>query len=265
MQAPVFIDIRGGTSTVVDATASGRQEGSTPATGLIDHVTGGERVVILAGGFGSGKTEIAANLALFWAATGQDVILVDADNVSPLFRSRELAQELSEGGVRLVAPPEAMITADLPVFSAEVYGALQSRDKKVVLDVGGNDWGARILGSLKDQLDRSGYRGLYVINSRRPFSSTLDEIERGFSEISASARISFQGLVSNTNLGENTAMDDVLKGHRLVQRASQALGLPVVSLVVNQRLAEEVLGLDSLVEPGPVFVIERRMLAPWER
>jgi len=71
--------------------------------------------------------------------------------------------------------------------------------------------------------------------------------------------------VSNTNLGENTAMDDVLKGHRLVQRASQALGLPVVSLVVNQRLAEEVLGLDSLVEPGPVFVIERRMLAPWER
>ncbi|NLG26180.1 MAG: MinD/ParA family protein, partial [Clostridiales bacterium] len=47
------------------------------------------RIQVLAGHYGSGKTEIALNLALKLRALGREVALVDLDIVNPFFRSAE--------------------------------------------------------------------------------------------------------------------------------------------------------------------------------
>ena len=47
------------------------------------------RISIITGHYGTGKTELAVNLALALAAEGQRVMLADLDIVNPYFRSRE--------------------------------------------------------------------------------------------------------------------------------------------------------------------------------
>ena len=47
------------------------------------------RISIITGHYGTGKTELAVNLALALAAEGSSVMLADLDIVNPYFRSRE--------------------------------------------------------------------------------------------------------------------------------------------------------------------------------
>ena len=54
-------------------------------------------MTIYAGGFGSGKSELALNHAMQMAAISSDVILADLDLVNPYFASRDLYDALSCG------------------------------------------------------------------------------------------------------------------------------------------------------------------------
>ena len=59
-----------------------------------------KRFIILTGNYGSGKTELALNLAFYYANAGFRTTLVDLDIVNPYFRSGEKAQEMREAGIR---------------------------------------------------------------------------------------------------------------------------------------------------------------------
>ncbi|MDH7480255.1 MAG: hypothetical protein QHH02_09610, partial [Syntrophomonadaceae bacterium] len=116
------------------------------------------KVTILTGHFGSGKTEIAINYALRLKAeggAGQEVALVDLDLVNPYFRSREARRVVEEGGVRMVIPPAEVLQTDLPVIPAAVFSVLdeaRNGNWQVVIDLGGDDQGALVLGQLRPQL-----------------------------------------------------------------------------------------------------------------
>ena len=57
------------------------------------------RVSIVTGHYGTGKTELAVNLALALAAEGRRVMLADLDIVNPYFRSRERRPQLEAAGI----------------------------------------------------------------------------------------------------------------------------------------------------------------------
>ena len=67
------------------------------------------RYLVLTGNYGSGKTELALNLALKYAQTCKTT-LVDLDIVNPYFRSGEKAEEMQQAGVRMLMPTYAMTT-----------------------------------------------------------------------------------------------------------------------------------------------------------
>ena len=55
-----------------------------------------EKIKVICGHFGSGKTEISLAKALEMAHQGEKVSLVDLDNVNPYFRSKDSLEELNK-------------------------------------------------------------------------------------------------------------------------------------------------------------------------
>ena len=78
-----------------------------------------KRLQVFIGNYGSGKTEIAINMALD-ASRQNCVILVDLDVVNPYFRSSEKRDLLEQNNITVISPPYAMSTVDMPVISAQV-------------------------------------------------------------------------------------------------------------------------------------------------
>ena len=59
------------------------------------------KLLIIVGGYGSGKSEISVNLARQLAQHfGETVTIADLDIVNPYFRSREAAERLASFGVK---------------------------------------------------------------------------------------------------------------------------------------------------------------------
>jgi len=220
----------------------------------------GQRIVIFAGRFGSGKTEVAINYALS-LADEQQPILIDLDIVTPYFRTRELAEQLAQEGVQVVTPAAVSQHLDTPAITPEILGAIQQPDRPVVLDVGGDAQGARALGQFATALSRLDYAMNFVINPHRPFTDSLTGIAQAVDEIQSTSRLTVTALVSNPNLIRETTLDMVLSGHRLVQEAAEALGLPVAFISMRADLAAQ---LGSAAFRQPIMPLRRFFVMPWE-
>lgn len=220
------------------------------------------RITVLVGSFGSGKTEIALNGALALAAAGGPVTLADLDVVKPYFRSRAARAILDEAGIRLLAPAGEVAHADLPIVVPQVRAALRDPSCRVAVDVGGDDVGARVLGSLSDVVPPADSQVLVVLNFRRPATPDAGEAAAMVRKIEAAARIKVTGLVSNTHLMRETTPRVVLEGHRLAVEAAEALDIPVIAVTATGDVAADLAG----EELGcPLVVLQRIVLPPFEQ
>ena len=77
-----------------------------------------KRVTLFAGHYGSGKTNIAVNFALYLRKLGKRTAIADLDIVNPYFRTKDSARELAEAGVELISPQFANSNVDLPALPA---------------------------------------------------------------------------------------------------------------------------------------------------
>lgn len=221
-----------------------------------------KRVIIFAGAYGSGKTEVAVNYAIGLAVSqNQPVSIIDLDIINPYFRSREAALILEAQGVQVIMPHGERRHADLPIILPEIRGKIERSEGKVILDVGGDDVGARVLSSLADAFIPQGYELLIVLNARRPFTSDVAGSLKMMRDIEISSRLKITGIVSNTHLIGETTTGTVVEGCKLALEVARAAGIPVtfVSMVteVAKQLAPDAVGV-------PVFALERQLLKPWE-
>lgn len=195
------------------------------------------RVTVFAGHYGSGKTNAAINYALFRARRGEKTLLADLDVVNPYFRSKDGARILKEAGIRLVASPYAGSNVDVPALPAEAYAVTDERDACAVVDVGGDDRGALAMGRFVPALrEENNYAALFVVNARRPLTSTPQAAYEALREIEAALGLPFSGIVNNANLGEETTEEVVLEGLSLAEKLSGRCGIPVVMTTALSRL-----------------------------
>lgn len=221
---------------------------------------GPEKVTLFLGNYGSGKTEVAVNYALHLAAgkPADSVALADLDLVNPYFRSREPRDLLEAAGVRVIVPDREYQNADLPILVPGVRAALSASTAHVILDVGGDDAGARVLGALTEALPAGSYQALMVLNGNRPFTGDVAGIERIRREIERAGRIRIGGFVSNTHLMGETTLETIMDGHRLAQDAATSTGLPLelvcapeaLVAAVSARVAEPVLPIVRYLPPA---------------
>jgi hypothetical protein len=214
---------------------------------------------MLIGAYGSGKTEIAVNLAILWAEAGIRVQLADLDLVNPYFRCREAQQLMERHGIRVVVPPGAQAWADLPIVLPEIRGMLHPPDGALtIFDVGGDDVGARVLSSLRTSM--TDYELWQVINSKRPFTNTIDGCLAMQRAVEESSRLKVTGLVANSHLIEQTTPQVVIEGWQLARGVSERSGVPLRCVALMQELAT---APELRCIEAPLLRMRRHMLPPW--
>jgi hypothetical protein len=219
------------------------------------------RISVFTGPFGTGKTEVAINYALSLTGRDEAVTLIDMDVVTPYFRSREMAEPLAKRGVEVVAPAEITKYVHLPAITARMWGALRRDDGFVVMDVGGDSQGSRAIGQFKSVIEGSGYVMYFVVNPYRPFHATIERIAQTLGDIEVNSRLRAGALVSNPNLIAETTLQVVDEGHRIVEQASDTLGLPIAFLCIERRLLGE--GVEERYSQ-PVLPLGRHFRPPWD-
>ncbi len=220
-----------------------------------------KRLTVFVGDYGSGKTEVALNFALMLKRHEERVKIVDLDIVNPYFRTREAAGVLLAAGIELIAPTGEQTWADLPIILPSVAGAVHDASASVVLDVGGEAAGSRVLGSLFDSKDEIDYDLLAVLNVNRPFTADVESAERVLRKIEDASGLLVTGLVSNTHLLSRTTPEMVLTGCEVAESLAKRLGVDVRFVSVEKSVATE---LDRSSFSAPIFVITRHILLPWE-
>ncbi len=199
-----------------------------------------KRVLLLCGHYGSGKTNIAVNLAQEIKKEYPTVTLADLDIVNPYFRSKDSAAELEEAGIRLICSNYANSNVDIPALPPDLYALTDDRRMRAIIDVGGDDRGALVLGRLAPSiLEENDYEMLMVINCYRPLTRDAASTLEVMREIEYAGGIRFTALVNNSNLGVETTAEDVIASMRYANEVAAMSGLPVVMTTADERLQEE--------------------------
>ena len=210
-----------------------------------------KRITLLCGHYGSGKTNVAVNLALLERKRYERVAIADLDIVNPYFRSKDSSADFEEAGIRLICSEYANSNVDIPALPQDLYAITDDKDLRVLIDVGGDDRGALALGRLAPGiLAENNYEMLMVINRYRPLTRDAASTLEVMAEIEEACRIPFSGIVNNSNLGRETTAQDVLSSLPYAEEVARAAGLPVVMTAFDETLLEEL--RDKVPHPFPL-------------
>jgi hypothetical protein len=131
----------------------------------------------------------------------------------------------------------------------------------VVLDLGGDPAGARVMASIAEGMRPEDYSSLFVLNSRRPFTATVAAAKEMMTGIAAAARIKVDRIVVNSHLVDETTPGVIDEGIGLAEELAQATGASVAFVAVQRALLDR---FDAAACKYPVMVLDRLMLKPWE-
>lgn len=222
----------------------------------------GAEITIITGHFGSGKTEIALNLAMEARSAHTKVAVADLDIVNPYYRSRDARAILKENDIELIAPAERLAAADLPIIPADILRIIYDPAYKLFVDAGGDKDGATALGQFYNDWRDMEPEMLFILNANRPYVSTLDGAMETLLNIEKASRLKVAGIINNSNVGSETTIADVHKGLELCKMLARELDIPIINTILSPHLRkEEEYGLAGY----PVKVITRFLKLPWER
>ncbi len=207
---------------------------------------------IITGHYGTGKTNFALNLAVDAARRGEKTALCDLDVVNPYFRSSDSRELLEKNGVRLIAQEYAGTNLDNPSVPAELYSVFEGWN--AILDAGGDDAGATILGQMSARIKEAGYELWYLLNARRNLTHTPQEAVEILREIEWASRLKATGLVNNTHLKQQTTAEVILESLPFAQEVSRLTGLPLLNTTAPAELAPALAGRVDNLYPVQVYV-----------
>lgn len=217
------------------------------------------RIRIITGHYGSGKTEFAVNYAVKLSKEGKKVALADLDVVNPYFRSREKTKELSKMGIKVIGSSIEGASVDVPAISGEVNTPLQDESYEAILDVGGDPAGARAIGRYHAYFKEGKYDLFFVINANRPETQTVERTIYYIREIERVSRAKVTGLINNTHLLKSTTVEDVLGGQKLVEAVSKETNIPVKYVSALRKVTVD---LPKDIK-GEIFPIDLYMREEW--
>ncbi len=213
-------------------------------------VQNAKRITLFVGHYGSGKTNVAVNFALKLSQFKNNVAIADLDIVNPYFRTKDREEELKNKGIKLICSEYANTNVDIPALPQEMYAITDDKNLNVVIDVGGDDRGALALGRLSDAIKQENdYDMFLVVNKFRPLTRDADSTIEVMKEIEYASKLTFTGIVNNSNLGKETTALDVNGSNAYAKEICERTGLPLAFTSVMEELA------DKINNEGDIFAI----------
>jgi len=181
---------------------------------------------------------------------------VDLDLVEPFYTLRPIKKRLEEMGLEVVAW-ETADTLGLgeagSVIKPEMRWVLR-RPTDIILDIGYGVEGARVLNLIEGAYEDEDLRIFVVVNIGRPMTATVNDIVEYVKQLGP-----VHGLVNNSHLGDDTTLEFVRQGARIVSEAAGLLGLPVMATYIESRFAPEIRGKTDSIG-NPVKFLDRYMI-----
>ena len=191
-------------------------------------------MIVIAGHYGSGKTELAVSLAMELAKEKSRpyprLAIVDLDVANPYFRSRERMDLLEANGVRVYgdAYHSTGATAELPALTAALRAPLEDEGCQTIVDLGGNDAGARVLRQFEKYFSGKDHELWAVVNFRRYETLTVENAGEHVESIRNELRLPVTGLVNNTHLLRETTPEILMEGYEKAKTLSKEMGIPLL-------------------------------------
>lgn len=215
-----------------------------------------QKIIVVTGHYGSGKTNLSGNLALDLRRQGEEVTLADLDIVNPYFRSADFEELAAANGMRLITPQFANSNLDVPALTAGLDAGFGG-EGRLIIDVGGDDAGAFALGRFAPRIREKGYSMLYVLNCFRYLTRAPQEAADLMRKIEGASRLRVTHLCNNSNLAGTTAREDVLRSLEFAGEVARLTGLPLLFTAVDRELARQLADLEGIY---PVDIIVK---LPW--
>ena len=227
-----------------------------------------KKFIVLIGNYGSGKTEIAINLAVNSANKGLNTLVIDLDKVNDYFRMSDRVDVLRDNKVNLVSPTFAGQGVTPSNMSAAVASAFAGDWDLCVFDVGGDAAGAMSLGRYHQDFAalEPGQLEVYdIVNVFRPMSETPEKIIKLKEEMESFARLEVTGFVNNSNLLNFASADDIRAGYEVLKKTSELTGIPVKHTTGRKQFVDEFLADGRDMEfIGEPIGLETYMHRSWE-
>lgn len=202
-----------------------------------------KRLTLLAGHYGSGKTNIAVNWAKYLKDSGYKVSVADLDIVNPYFRTKDSEKDFKEWGIRFISSPYANSGVDLPALPQEMYSIIDDKSYHSVVDIGGDDRGAFALGRYSPGIvAEANFEFAFVINCYRPLTNDAESTIEIKNEIETACGMQFTSIINNSNLGRETTPEVVLRSIPYAKRVAELSGLPIKMTTVEASLFEKLEG-----------------------
>ena len=219
-------------------------------------------IVIILGNYGSGKTEVAVNLALHMKHKGMEVAIADLDVINLYFRTREARSLLDHHHIPIVLPEQAYLHADFPALNPRIAALIKTPAPLTILDCGGNEKGASILGTFANLFRNEIPKLFVVVNPFRPDTDQPAACIALKNQIEIASRQRVTGWIGNANLLEETTPEQIMTGHRFMQDLEKSSNLPVEFITVPDRLCHTIEKKQLNI---PILPLTRHLPLPWEK
>ena len=226
-------------------------------------------VILVTGYYGSGKTSFALSLAERLVKEGRPPAIVDLDVVNPYFRTFDYREQLQAEGIRVEAPVYAGTNLDIPALPPSIDGLIEraTESSPVILDLGGDDAGAAVLGRYKAGLlaawKRDELAVLHLVNFRRALTPDAQSAAEEAAAIGAACGFMPTAVINSTNLGPETTGSTLLDSLDEAEALGRQLGVPVEATVMEPAVWQGLTPEQQAKIPR-AFLLTRRVKLPWE-
>lgn len=194
------------------------------------------KTIIVTGHYGTGKTNLAINLAVELKCAGKEVCIVDLDLINPYFKTSDFASTLKKHEIELIAPIYSGTNLEATTLTMELATQLKT-DKYVIIDCAGDDIGATALGMYHKQvLARGEYAMLYVVNAYRYLSQTPEQTHRILIDIEKTCGLKATHIVNNSNVAHSTTQEIINCSQDYIEQTLLLCDVPLFATTVHNKL-----------------------------
>ncbi len=170
-----------------------------------------------------------------------------------------MKEKITGEPVKLLLPHETYGYADFPIISPQMESSIINPQSRAVIDIGGENNGARLTGRYRGTLKEELVDLFYVFNARRPGAKDPDEALEIMDAIQKAAGFPITGIVDNTNLMQETTIDIVAGEAHRAEEIARKTGLPLVFHCVREDLYPEA----SKRIKGPILPLKLFLTPEW--